>query len=289
MTKPNAGPVKSIWSAIAAGCARASGQGAKRSAYTSGPASQALAARLSGLQPPRVVLQIDGPQQSMQAMGPGLEEEAARGRHQGDAQRFGCPAQSMGGRQEGPCHGGGQVKAVAVPLLQQVGTGGEDHHVAGKTRQCRRQIEAGVHVAMGEQTAQVTVTGGIFGQADGASAVLGVGDLGADDGDDPLATAGGHEGPQATQVVRVGQRQAVISQPPGVAAERLDRGGSPHQGVVGACGQGDHLLYPGQLVRMTISGIGDSCAFRVVIQCHYLKAIAGCGSGVSPFPHTALD
>ena len=88
MTSPKAGPVKVIRSAMAWVLAMASGQAAKRSAYISrrgqpgiwpappGPAGQALQGGV----------EIDGPQQAVEAVLLGAQEETARGGHQGHVQ-----------------------------------------------------------------------------------------------------------------------------------------------------------------------------------------------------------
>ena len=64
------------------------------------------------------------------------------------------------------------------------------------------------------------VTGVVFHQADDPGARVRVRDLRADDGGDARPAAGGDKGPQAIEVVRVGERQPGIAQVPGCSTER---------------------------------------------------------------------
>jgi len=83
----------------------------------------------------------------------------------------------MGGRQGVARHGGGHRYPGQVPGAQQIGVLGQHHQAGGVIGQNRLQVEVSIHVAAGEQAAEVAVTGFIFHQAHGPLAAVGLGDF----------------------------------------------------------------------------------------------------------------
>ena len=90
---------------------------------------------------------------------------------------LGGAAQLMGGGQGVARHGSGYRHFCRVPGAQQIGVLGQHHQAGGVIRQDRFQVEIRVHVATGEQPAEVAVAAIIFHQTHGPLPAAGLGDF----------------------------------------------------------------------------------------------------------------
>ena len=142
----------------------------------------------------------------------------------------------MRARQRAPRHGGRHLSAGIVAGGKEIGIARQNPESVGQVGNRGFDAEFHVHVAAGQEPAQIAVSRFVFNQADDSPAGAGLGDLGTDNGNDALPAACRQEGPQPVEVVGVGQRQAGVAHPPGGFAEHGNGGGAPHQGVMGSDG-----------------------------------------------------
>ena len=142
----------------------------------------------------------------------------------------------------GAAHQGGRCIGADFPAVVQQGLvryQNDQAFVPGA--QGGRQIKGRVAVAGGEQVAEVAVPGPILDQAE--EPLLFRAHLGADDRGKPFLVAGAEKGPEAVEVVAVGQGQGNVAQLPGPAAEGAGAGCGLHQREMGMEAEADHGGY----------------------------------------------